>query len=637
MQVARWKLTLIAWAAASAGAGAQVTPPSDAGQLPAAPPAPPAAEEAESAEREWRLPPLRLSGYIAYDMRATRGAGEPSAHSHLLTGTVGTSTYIYAPWLATVTGTLGLSTGVTRASASPGSAFNDAEVHDRISIRENFVTGEGRVDLFPRSRFPAEVHVSRQDSRVDSGLASVIQFTRSNLGGSMRYRPPDGRYDLVGTYDYRDQTGLGFRHRQDSYSGDFHTHWKANELSLGGSYNRARSDTLGDDSRFTSLVAQHGYTPSSALSVTTTTNLTRTEEKGFAETDVQVLQLNSVGVYHAERSPLTLTGSVRGLALRDKSTDTATDALGGTLGVNYDVNANLRLSANGGLTGTRSNGGGTTVTTGAFGATYTGDTLQFSNIEYNWFTSGALGVAAAGSDTRPTVTEKSLLLQLGHSASRYWRPSERSTLGLTASQTLSGSRVRSSEFDDGLGRGFSNADTLLNQISLNWQQSGDGKTGYARAVYSDSIELGGGDGRYQLLNFQLSGNFELGYGRTITGDLTYQRSQQQGRDQQSTLDPLSGLPQRSTTSGVSGEVTFRQNQVFGVPRLSFTSRVRLAQDVLNQPGQLLSIPDRETRLWENRLDWNIGRLTTQLELKLSQIDGRRFDSLWLRVQRNFGD
>ena len=51
----------------------------------------------------------------------------------------------------------------------------------------------------------------------------------------------------------------------------------------------------------------------------------------------------------------------------------------------------------------------------------------------------------------------------------------------------------------------------------------------------------------------------------------------------------------------------------------------------------MSLPDRETRLWESRLDWNIGRLETQLELRLSQIDGRRVNSVWLRVQRNFGD
>jgi len=102
-------------------------------------------------------------------------------------------------------------------------------------------------------------------------------------------------------------------------------------------------------------------------------------------------------------------------------------------------------------------------------------------------------------------------------------------------------------------------------------------------------------------------------------------------------DPSSPLPPRTRTYGISGEIQFQQNNLFGVPRLRFTSRLRLAQDVLKQPGQLVSFPDRETRLWENRLDWTIGRLDSQVELRLSQIDGRRVDSLWFRIHRAFGN
>ncbi|HET8748196.1 MAG TPA: hypothetical protein VFM98_21540 [Ramlibacter sp.] len=644
MQPARWKLTLIACAAASCAAQAQMTAPSDAGQLPASaqpaatqPAEAPPPETEEPAARAWRLPPMRVSGTLAYDMRAVRSGGEPSSIANVLTGTIGTTTYLYAPWLALVNGSLGLSTSVTHSGAGAlGAPFDDSGPHERLRTRENFITGDGRLDLFPRSRFPAEIHFSRQDSRTDTGLATPIQFQRQNIGMSARYRPESGLYNLAGAYDHRTQSGFGFRSKQDSLSADFNTHWKANELALGGAFNRAVTEALDDDSRFSSLVARHTYSPSNALSVNSTANLTRTEQRGFGDADLQVLQLASVGLYHPERSPLTLTGSVRGLVLRDQTFDAQTDSVSGTVGANYEVNSNLRVTANGGLTTTHSGNGQSTFFAGALGANYQGDSLEYRGIRYDWFASGTVGTSVADSGVAGSTHEQSLGLQVGHSANRSWALSPRSSLGLSASQSLSAAFINGNE-DQGSGFGLGDVKTLLNSVALTWQQSGEGKTGFARASYSDSMELGGGDARFQLFNFQVSGNFELGYGRSLTADLTYQRTHQRAGDLPGLRDPITGAVLRTRTSGVSGEIAFHQNQLFGVRRLQFVSRVRLAQDVLRQPGQLLSIPDRETRLWENRLDWSIGRLTTQVELRMSQIDGRRVDSLWLRVQRNFGD
>src|SRR4051794_39036138 len=99
MQVRRWPwLTLLACVAATGNAGAQAVAPSDAGQLPSGdPPA-----EAESREREWRLPPLRFTGTLSYDYRASRSSDEGTSTSHLVSGTIGTSTYIFQPWFATL-------------------------------------------------------------------------------------------------------------------------------------------------------------------------------------------------------------------------------------------------------------------------------------------------------------------------------------------------------------------------------------------------------------------------------------------------------------------------------------------------------------------------------------------------------
>jgi len=65
--------------------------------------------------------------------------------------------------------------------------------------------------------------------------------------------------------------------------------------------------------------------------------------------------------------------------------------------------------------------------------------------------------------------------------------------------------------------------------------------------------------------------------------------------------------------------------------------VRLAQDVLKQPGTFQSLPDRETRLWENRLDWSVGRIDMQAILRLSYVDGRQREAFMFRIQRTFGE
>jgi hypothetical protein len=173
---------------------------------------------------------------------------------------------------------------------------------------------------------------------------------------------------------------------------------------------------------------------------------------------------------------------------------------------------------------------------------------------------------------------------------------------------------------------------MVNGVAATWQLARGERSAYARASYNDSMELGGGHARFQLLNFQLSGSLEFDRYSSLVGDLTYQRTNQRPSE---LVDPAVVIA-RTGNTGTSAEISFINQRLFGVPRLRFLSRLRLAQDVLRQPGTLTFLPDRETRLWENRLDYAIGRIETQLVLRLSEVEGRRLQSLTLRIQRNFG-
>ena len=646
MQSPRWTwLTLIACAAAAGSAGAQGPAPADAtrGAAPAAaeefteP-----AEDGENPGRTWAIPPIGWTGSLAYDLRATHAPGEGRTLAQLVTGNLGLRTFVYAPWLARVSGNIGLTS--TWTSQDPDSSFpagplvTDASLHEQIRTREQFITGNARVDVFPQSRFPFEAHVERNDSRIDSGLASTFDFQTQNIGFSQRYRPHTGRWDMTAGYDRREQTAQGFKAQQDLVTGDFNTTWKYNQLNLNGSHSRARATGIDDESRYGTLVARHNYAPSTALSVDTTANWGRTEERSRnTASDVQVMQWSSVGLYRGENSPLSLTGTARALHLREDLGGTGLDAWGATLGANYDYNANLRLTANTGFNATSSAGSEATSLGASVGASYQGDSLALGGARYDWFTSGALGFTTTQGDRIDSEQQTALNLQLGHTLNRVWATGALSTVTITAGQTLSYTQIATSRDlrTEDLGAGTGDVTALLNTLSGTWATGGSDRNAYARATYSDSMALQGPDNRFQLFNFQLSGSFEFDNRRSLTGDFTWQQTWQEDAARFDGFGRLANS--RNDSRGASGEVIYRHQRLWGLPRLRFESRLKLAQDVLNQPGTLLSIPDRETKLWENRLDWSVGRIDMQAILRLSQVDGRQREAFLFRIQRNFGN
>lgn len=195
MQSPRWTwLTLIACAAAAGNVGAQ--------QAPAGAPE----ESGQPSRREWVIPPIRWNGSLSYDLRMTHAPQEGNTRTQLVTGNLGLRTFIYQPWLAVVSGNVGLTNSWTSQDGPPGSgAFGtDASLHEQLRSRQQFLTGSARVDVFPQSRFPFEAHIDRNDSRVGGGLASSVDYSTTRFGFSQRYRPVNGIWNVSGGYDHNE-------------------------------------------------------------------------------------------------------------------------------------------------------------------------------------------------------------------------------------------------------------------------------------------------------------------------------------------------------------------------------------------------------------------------------------------------
>ena len=213
----------------------------------------------------------------------------------------------------------------------------------------------------------------------------------------------------------------GFKAQQDLVTGDFNTTWKYNQLNLNGSQSRPGRG-IDDESRYGTLVARHNYAPSTALSVDTTANWGRTEERsrntGQRPAGDAVVQRRPVP---GENSPLSLTGTARALHLREDLGGTGLDAWGATLGANYDYNANLRLTANTGFNATSSAGSDAT-SLGASVVRPTRGTSALGGARYDWFTSGAVGFTTTQGDRIDSEQQTALNLQLGHTLNRVGPP-----------------------------------------------------------------------------------------------------------------------------------------------------------------------------------------------------------------------
>lgn len=629
------RLALLVCLLAAGVARGQAGPADAAAGEPAAAP-----DAARGLGLKWRVPPISTSGTIAYDLRVSRADGEGNGVSHLVTANLSARSYIYQPWFATVSGTLAATMGRSRTTG--GGLFQDGAAGP-LGSGERFFTGKGRVELFPRSRFPFEFHVDRADSRIDGSGASANDFRSFNLGWSQRYRPETGAWAASAGYDRREQWGRGFRDAHDAVNGDYSTRWKANDLSVGAAWNRSRRAVTDERSEFRTLVARHGHAGSKDWSLNTTVNWTQTlDDLRVGSTDLTVLQWSTVGVWRREQSPLTVSGSVRGLGVRDQlhgAPGLNSFALG--LGASYEVTGNLRLNGNGSFVVTDSGGGAAQSFAGSAGASWQGDTIQFGQWRYDWYASGAAGTSASRSsdqavaevDVPERQTQSTLNAQVGHTLARNFPLGSATSLALHATQSLAGNASRSGgPLAD--RRDPPTSRVLLHSVAGTWTAGGHDRQALGRLTYSDSRELGASRARFQLWNFQLSGNLEIGSNRTLSGDLTWQRIQQDA----GLL--LAGRPGARETSGarnVGGEITYSHQRLFGVPRLRFTSRLKLAQDVLDQPGVLASLPDRETRVWESRLDWVVGRLESRITLRVSEVEGKRREFLMWRLQRNFGD
>ena len=127
---------------------------------------------------EW-FPAPGVAGALSLDYRLTLpGDQTPKTEETIERVELRTASYIWRSWMA-------------QWMADLTFALQQSKTGDEERTGQ-FIAGEGRLFLFPRSRFPAEAYFNIFDSRLDSeGVAAPGEdFRSTNMGLIQQYRPP---------------------------------------------------------------------------------------------------------------------------------------------------------------------------------------------------------------------------------------------------------------------------------------------------------------------------------------------------------------------------------------------------------------------------------------------------------------
>lgn len=546
------------------------------------------------------IPPIRWWGSVSYDLRE-EFADEGNILSQSMMGQVNASTYIWAPWLAQISGGLGLS-------------FNTVEA-DRQQDG-TVVTGNIRLNLFPVSRFPFETYFDFNDSRQD-GVVVSEQFTTTRYGIKQGYSPVNGNTRYFFGYDHTTQTRA--KTGDDNFDAlqlEMSTQLKSHSFQVNGrlTENSSADGTL--DSNYRSLVGKHTWRPSSRFSLENLANVTYTEsDAGTSPLESTFLQLTSQGIWRDQTDKWLVTGGVRmfGFSTAINATEAEIRSLNLNLGANYQYSSAMRLFGNFNATQTEGSATSGLTTSQTLGASYQPTPLPFGSWSYVWGASGS-----ASNRMGETDSGQHLSTQLNHGLNRTYSLTDRSSASLNLSQNLS------SEVD-------TSAESILrisHAASAGWSLTEGSALTLVRLSLSDSRSLAGLSQTFQLLNLQMSRNQQISNRSGLTGNLTWQATQQESD---------TGVVTQNMSGG--GDLIYQHQRAFNIPRLRYTSdfRLSLSENKMQNIGELMpNTRAQENMSWENRFDYLIGRTNLSLSLRASRVDGKERELLMFRVTRLFG-
>jgi hypothetical protein len=576
------------------------------------------------------LPPIDWSGRIGLLLRTSQPENGDDIFQQSYTGEVIGRSIVWQPWF-----------GNWRARMAASKSLTDSNTDQDSTI----YSGDGQLNLFPVSRFPFQAFFDVQDTRVDIRDTDRPGFDNRfyRVGLRQRYQSPVG--DIYNATVLRDE-------REDLNNGRTDTSNRAILSGLlqrgfhriNGSFLANDTHTDGGDRGGTAIPGRNAdsealdwqldltdtYSPSPRLSIATTGSLGYSDGKNITDsTETRRARLTSQLLWRAAELPLRLRADVSAGRRRteaDLADDRDDDEVRGSVNLTYLPTPRWQL----GLEGGGRTRGGTVEETSTFqGATasYSSLAIPLGRFDYTY---GA-GAGARNITNSRTANEQVYFANFLHDLNRRWLFSwgVPVSMGLTFGQELRG------EHSTRLGE----LGTLVHRLS--WNLSSQSSS--AQLIVQDTRNSGRSD--LALTTLSLNGVHTSRLSRfsefvaTFNVNLARQSGSAEVRDDEDddldfVLTDDRGDVQRGEASSL--EFTYRHNRVFRVRNLWFQSRLRLSSDSV-LVSDFASGGDDGELLWENRLEYFIGKLELRLRTLLIERASENGDNLIgiLSVNRRF--
>lgn len=567
-------------------------------------------------EGRLRLAPIRWRGNTGFELRLTRSNDSGSRTQALEFASLDVATFVGQPWLVQLRGNLGLMTTQQHADADALDSRSAGERQGATAI-----TGGVTVAVFPSSRFPFTASFETSDSRT-SGEATPSDYTTRLAALRQSYRSPLGDQLYTGGLERSTLLSESFgRDTVTSLSGTAQRTFGAQLFDLSAAFAQNRRSRTNDGSDFGRFSARHSWRPNDTSTLESFASYTSTDfmASGGAGLHSRFLQLNSIGTWRPEEdSPLFVTGGLRMADASFGADDGGSSAqtLGANAAVSYALDPSTSLYA--AATVARIGGGegsSPLLTTQSIGANYSPPPVSLKVFAWSW------NASTAGSNQTGAVEgrQHSLAAQANHQVSRGFPVGSAMSVNLAATQ---GFGIQDDSLRDPTR-------TLVHSGSIGVRvQPGTASDAFFSVNLGDSRSSGGRNDHFQIANFQASGQVQAGVYSLLSANLTVQGVRQRLDDQDT--DQTNVLR--------SGTVSYQHARVFGMPRLRFIASATFNDIQLESRllGDVSAPRDQYTRLYEMRLQYDIGRLEFRIGTRLASVNGKSDRQFFLRVNRQFG-
>jgi hypothetical protein len=571
-----------------------------------------------------QLAPINLShsvgGYVGYVFqRNTVGSNITTLQSPGagVTATANIRSFFWQPWFALVSGNLSLNINgnSTHTNTTP-----------TYTTLNTSINGDAVLNVLKKSRFPFEARIFRhQDKYVAFYSGTNTENQLSGYGLQQGYTSQNRRLVSNASYTYNKSGGPNiFTDYMDSFNIDVRyllTQYQT--IALAGTLNKDYTPALGRDWSYSTVVVNHGYQPNSIFSVASFANLVNmnsslTQVFVTQQYDSNALQFSSFASLRPERTPLTMTSSVRFLRFDSSKNSLSAPTLEDSnfnLGANYLFSPLIRMY---GSVNVEDRLGIQTVKTDS--ALTAAKLYKSSTNIGGFFYSGSIGgtlassnkTTSGGANLSTSLRTQNLGLYLSHALDK----SNKSGGGMVSKnlhQTLTTTVGNSGLTYSTLGTGG----------YLSWTQVQGKESSVLRVGASDSRNLGGTTHVFQMINLQATRSEAMSNNESLSGNLSAQATREvvPGRYVPNTITPTAGM-------------RYSNKRAFKVLHLTFDSILRIA-DTNIAPSQPQGYRDQATRYWDNNFAYYIGRLNLYLETRVALIGNTTQSSVTFRMVRPF--